>query len=296
MPTDIDRTTLLTYLRRAPFGGRLSSSQIDGLDAILAYWQQMGLTDERWLAYMLATAFHETGGKMQPVSENLTYSSAARIRQVWLKQFPTEASAAPYVKNPVKLANRVYGGRMGNIKPGDGWLYRGRGLVQITGRDNYAKYGIENSPDAALEPERSVKILFDGMLNGKFTGKRLVGYFNKTEENPEGARAIINGTDKAKLIAGYYRNFLDSLRAATKAEETGITPVDVAPVDAKPDDIKPAESKSFWSLFMTFITGGGVAVFSAINNPFALAALLVVAGVGGLVFLLFLTGKLEIKR
>ncbi len=131
---------------------------------------------DTYTAYVLATAFHETGGKMQPVEENLNYTSAARIRQVWPSRFSTVQSAQPYVRNPQALANKVYGGRMGNTGANDGWIYRGRALAQITGKDNYKKYGLGDNPDAALEMATAVRILFDGMINGKFTGKRLADF------------------------------------------------------------------------------------------------------------------------
>jgi putative chitinase len=86
---------------------------------------------------------------------------------------------------------------MGNTGANDGWRFRGRGLVQITGRDNYKKYGLGDAPEKALEDSTAVRILFDGMINGKFTGKRLADYFGDGNANPEGARAIVNGSDKA---------------------------------------------------------------------------------------------------
>jgi putative chitinase len=89
-------------------------------------------------------------------------------------------------------------------------------LVQITGRDNYAKYGIADDPDKALDPDKAVEILFDGMINGRFTGKRLADYFSATVTDWTGARKIINGTDRAVDIAGYAKKFvaaLESVRA-----------------------------------------------------------------------------------
>jgi len=75
------------------------------------------------------------------VEENLNYS-ALGLTKTFKKYFPTLAKATPYAKNPAKIANKVYANRMGNGKPasGDGWTYRGRGLIQITGKDNYEKF------------------------------------------------------------------------------------------------------------------------------------------------------------
>jgi putative chitinase len=83
----------------------------------------------------LSTALEESG--FRTLTENLNYS-AQRAAEVWPSKFPTVASAAPFATNPQALANKVYGGRMGNVGGNDGYLYRGRGLIQCTGKDNYA--------------------------------------------------------------------------------------------------------------------------------------------------------------
>ena len=93
-------------------------------------------SDARDLPNFLAQVLHESG-MLQRLEEGLSYS-AERLTQVWPRRFPTLSSAMPYARNPRALANRVYGGRMGNSAPDEGWRYRGRGLIQITGRDNYA--------------------------------------------------------------------------------------------------------------------------------------------------------------
>jgi putative chitinase len=114
------------------------------------------------LHFFLAQVGHESGGK--PVEENLNYS-AKRMTQVWPSRFPTLASTEGFAKNPRALANRVYGGRMGNAANNDdGWNFRGRGLIQITGRDGYANTGeaaglklVEN-PDFATNPKHALRV------------------------------------------------------------------------------------------------------------------------------------------
>lgn len=291
----MNRTTFLAYARRAPFGGRLTQSQIDGMNAILDEWDRRQSTgkviDNRHLAYMLATVFYETGGTMQPVTENLNYS-AERLTQVWPSRFPTIASAKPFARNPRKLANKVYGGRMGNTAPDDGWLYRGRGLPQITGKENYAKFGIADAPEKAGEMATAIRILFDGMIVGTFTGKKLGDYFNQVANDPVGARAIINSTDKAKLIAGYYRNFLDALEASRSPTELP----DVKPEAAKADDVPAGNSGTALTTVGGLFGGAGLSAVLGVNNPYAagIAALLIV--IGSIAAFMFLTGRWSVNR
>lgn len=86
-------------------------------------------------AMFLAQISHESL-HLTRTEENLSYS-AKRLMAVWPSRFPTLESTEPYARNPQALANKVYGGRMGNVHPNDGWLYRGRGLKMLTGADNY---------------------------------------------------------------------------------------------------------------------------------------------------------------
>lgn len=110
--------------------------------------------DQRAMFY--ATIAHETGGFTR-FAENLSYSSAERIFAVFgPRYFPGGIpEATRFIKRPEALANRVYGGRMGNgpEASGDGWRYRGRGLIQLTGRDNYRRAGLEQAPDLASDPK-----------------------------------------------------------------------------------------------------------------------------------------------
>lgn len=88
------------------------------------------------------------------LQESLNYS-AERLRQVWPQRFPNDATAADYSHHPEKLANNVYANRMGNgdEASGDGWAYRGRGLIQLTGRDNYASFSKAMGIDAVADPD-----------------------------------------------------------------------------------------------------------------------------------------------
>lgn len=89
------------------------------------------------LQAFLGQVLHESC-MLERLEENLNYS-AERLMKVWPSRFPTLASARPYARSPEALANKVYGGRLGNVKPGDGWRYRGGGLIMVTGLDNYRR-------------------------------------------------------------------------------------------------------------------------------------------------------------
>lgn len=99
----------------------------------------------------LGEILHESD-HLQALTENMNYS-AERLCQVWPKRFPTLDDARPYARNPEALANRVYGGRMGNTEPGDGWKYRARTPIGLTGKNNYAHVGELMGQDLVNQPE-----------------------------------------------------------------------------------------------------------------------------------------------
>lgn len=114
------------------------------------------------LAHALARWAVETRGFRQ-MEEDLYYS-AQRLTEVWPKRYPSTAVAAPYAKNPRALANHTYGGRLGNDRINDGWLYRGRGPTMLTGEDNYviahSMTGIDvvARPDLVAEPDTGLLV------------------------------------------------------------------------------------------------------------------------------------------
>lgn len=100
-----------------------------------ACFEKYGINTRLRISSFLAQVGHESG-RLSQVVENLNYSADA-LRRTWPSRFMSEL-AMQVARQPERIANIVYGGRMGNLEPGDGWKYRGRGLIQITGRDNYA--------------------------------------------------------------------------------------------------------------------------------------------------------------
>lgn len=168
----INRKTFFDESRAQLFGGSLSSGQVEGLNAILDYWENdfSPNTDLRWLAYICATVYHETDKTFQPIEE---YGKGRGMRY------------APYY---------------------------GRGLVQLTWLKNYRAmskaFGVDlvENPRLALNLELAVKILFYGMTHGTFDGK-LSDYIKGKKCDYRGARHCVNVQDKANLIAGYAEQF-----------------------------------------------------------------------------------------
>lgn len=105
------------------------------------------------IAGFVSNVAHESAG-FKFVSENLNYSAASLMR-VWSSRFPTLEIAQRYAMNPEKIANRAYADRMGNgdEASGDGWKYRGRGLIQLTGKNNYVAYSLACDNEALQKPD-----------------------------------------------------------------------------------------------------------------------------------------------
>ncbi len=184
----INRRFFFDQVRRTLFLGTLRQPQVDGMNAILDDWEsKYASDDDRWLAYALATTYHETDQKMQPIEE--------------------------YGKG----RDRPYGVK----DPETGQVYYGRGFVQLTWKANYQKMGdllgvdLVHDPAKALDLRVATDILFIGMIRGLFTGKKLEDYFNATTDDWVNARRIVNRLDRAQAIAVYGHNFYSAISYTT---------------------------------------------------------------------------------
>ena len=124
----------------------ISADADDWYDALCELLPKYCITTERRVAHFLSQCAHESNG-FKSLEENLNYSAKA-LRAVFGRYFgePPKADADEYARNPEMIANRVYNDefrkyKMGNVEEGDGWRFRGRGLKQLTGRDNYTRFG-----------------------------------------------------------------------------------------------------------------------------------------------------------
>ncbi|WJH39405.1 hypothetical protein N7E02_21590 [Aliirhizobium terrae] len=203
----INRKFFFETARMRLFAGSLKTGQVDGMGQILDLWETTRAgQDDRWLAYMLATAYHETARTMQPVRETLRTTDEDAIRvleNAWAR------GQLPWVSNP-------YWRRDENGKT---WL--GRGLVQLTHFDNYKEMsdvlGIDlvTDPSVAMNMEVALQIMFVGMERGSFTKAHLAQFFNGPKEDWVNARRIINKLDKALQIADYGRAFYSCISYTT---------------------------------------------------------------------------------
>jgi putative chitinase len=144
-------------------------------------------TPERQAAFIGQCA-HESMN-FTKLEENMNYS-AEGLMKTWPSRFPTLESAKPYHRNPEKIANKVYAGRMGNgpEETGEGWLYHGRGLIQLTGKDNYTLAGDALNIDFIHSP--------DYVLVPKYAALTAGWYWNKRNLNKEADAKDFTGMTK----------------------------------------------------------------------------------------------------
>lgn len=239
---------------------QLTQAHVDALEFLLSQFEKNeNWRDQRHIAYALATTAHETAWTFEPIIER---------------------GAKSYF-NKYEPGTKI-GKDLGNTQKGDGYTFRGRGYVQLTGRKNYERYGIENAPDMALDPYRAFDIMTDGMFNGRYTGKSFANYINASKTDYVNARRIINGTDKAKHIADIAIAFKRALKTVKPSIDKPATvepvvealaaetpDVSVTVTNEPPSDIKPAEVTSpepyqgvgFWAVIkkdLAVATGGNL--------------------------------------
>jgi putative chitinase len=188
-------------MRTGLLGPTLSATEVDGCNALLKAMEGAPIS---WAAYALATAFHETASTMQPIRE---YGGSIYFTRLY----------------DVSGSRPQLAVKMGNTCAGDGPKYCGRGYVQLTWKNNYARAGKEcgvdlvQNPDIAMRPDIAAKIMRQGMERGWFTGKGFSDYLPRSGHADQAsftnARRIINGTDKAAQIAEHALKFQVALEA-----------------------------------------------------------------------------------
>jgi putative chitinase len=191
-----------------------SSGAPDIIQAIVDNWdvaEAAGINTPRRIQHFLATIAVETAG-MTDLDENLNYR-AKRLVEVWPKRFPTIEKAQPYANNPEKLANFVYANRLGNgnSASGDGWRFRGGGMIQTTGRENYRACGYEDNPEDLREPDGGFLAAVDYWTDH---GLNRIADSN----NPTAVRKAVNGGTNGLVE---YKGYLAKARSIfTQADQS----------------------------------------------------------------------------
>ena len=160
----------------------LDRANKENIQLILDKCAELGIKKRTHRAYILATAYHETNGTFNPVREAYWLDDPdAYLRKHHPEYYP----------------------------------YYGRGFAQLTWHHNYKKYEdllhvpLTSNPDLALDPDIAAFIIVHGMTTGTFTGKRVYDYIYSTKLDFYNARRVVNGTDKAQLIADYAVEFIE---------------------------------------------------------------------------------------
>jgi putative chitinase len=199
-----DAAAFYNYLRADKMlGPKISATEYQGCKAILTAMHEAEWPIS-WAACGLSTSYLETAGTMQPIKE---YGGPSYFRRMYDIEGERPAKAK----------------ELGNTVPGDGIMFAGRGYVQLTGRNNYARaakelgLGLIGNPDLALQPDAAAAIMCRGMEEGWFTGKKLADYLpasgQATVKQFRESRRIINGLDRADDIADYAIRFQKALVA-----------------------------------------------------------------------------------
>jgi len=162
------------------------------IDAINETFEKFDISTPERQACFLGQCAHESGG-FTALSENLNYSASSLCR-VWPKRFPTLVDGQNCERNPQKIANRVYANRMGNgdEESGEGWAYRGRGLIQLTGKSNYEACGESLGVDLVSNPDLVATPEYAALSAGWFWDKNHLNKFADANDM-EGLTKKING-------------------------------------------------------------------------------------------------------
>lgn len=223
------------------FGTSLSKSQVTGIEELLDVAQAKGVKLPH-LAYILGGVYHETGGMMVPVREGFAKTDAGARRIV---------------------AKRSYGKPAGPY----GHVYYGRGRIQNTWLRNMEtlskRFGHDfvKNPDLLLDPAIDAVVTVVGHQEGLWTGKKLSDYISEGRTDYVNARRIVNGTDKAGMIADYAKAFEKALREAGyvgQAPKPSPVPVQPSPAPKPAEPVKPAPAPStggFWTALVRMIAG-----------------------------------------
>ena len=226
--------------------GANSNNSDKYINFINEYCNTYNVNTEARICNFLAQIFHESGN-LSVVKENLYYTTTSRLQAIWPSRFPTSESALPFVRNESLLAEKTYSGRLGNTEPGEGYKFRGRGLIQITGKYNYRAFGVFCNQDFISNP--------DLLLEPRFAVLSAFWFWNKSNCNAfadsDSSEAMKQTT---KIINGGYGNLKERIATWSKAKNifANRTITEIAPtkieipvfklpeiIETKQEEVKP---------------------------------------------------------
>lgn len=199
----MDRKRFFDSIRPSLFGGVIGSTQVKGIEALLDEASKHEITADQ-MAYVLAGVHHETGKQMVPVRETFALSDSDAVRKL---DYAYARGQLPWVRTPYWRVDA------------DGKSWFGRGRIQNTHKANYEKlkrrlgHDFVGKPDLLLDDRIDAEVTLVGHLEGIWTGKKLSDYIAAGRRDYQGARRIVNGTDKAAMIAGYAEKYRTALLA-----------------------------------------------------------------------------------
>lgn len=161
-------------------------------EPLQAAFDKYDISNVKRQAAFLGQCAHESGN-FKTLEENLHYSANALMR-VWPSRFPDMDTANKFANNPEKIANKVYAGRMGNMEDGEGWKYHGRGLIQLTGKDNYKNCGNSLGFDLLSSPEKLLEPQYAALSAGWFWSKHGLNELADAQEHGMITKRINGGT------------------------------------------------------------------------------------------------------
>lgn len=186
---------LLAYILGKP---RPNQSLIVAAEKLQWAAEKFGIDTPLRVAHWLGQLAQES--KFEPIQENLRYTTPARLVQVFPSKFKTAAQAAPYCNNPEKLANLCYGTKLGNlgVESGDGWRFHGRGMIQLTGRDNYALYGKLIGYNLLVNPDLLLQYGISALVAGAYWQNKNINVF-ADRDDVGSVTALVNGVARREL-------------------------------------------------------------------------------------------------
>lgn len=281
MGTGVGTTSGTTGSSGAPSGAKIPQNVQGNLEAIAKGMRKKGFGDENYINAVLGNVMKESGGRFDKV-ENLDYSKTSndRIRDIFKTKTKgmSEVELDKLKADPQAFTNKMYGGAMGNKEPGDGWKYRGRGPIQLTGKANYAKasqdiYGddrLVKDPDLVLQPDVGVEVVAWFMKKSEKSMKKSLGFSPDQALSKQEAALLATsqiagqkitrgsgylGTENLSKVESYASSMPTGVGAGGKFSSGGAAdPASAKLISSKPENVKVGENADLSGVNSTLLS------------------------------------------